>query len=79
MKNSIYTHEYQIFLKNLKTARKESDLTQVEVARKLNQPQSYISKCESGEKRVDVIELLKFAKVYNKQIDYFIANIFDEN
>lgn len=67
--------EYQVFLKNLKQARKEAGLTQVEIAKKLNQPQSYISKCESGEKRVDVIELLKFAKAYKKSISYFIGGI----
>jgi transcriptional regulator with XRE-family HTH domain len=67
--------EYQVFLKNLKQARKEAGLTQVEIAKKLNQPQSYISKCESGEKRVDVIELLKFAKAYKKSISYFIEGI----
>jgi DNA-binding XRE family transcriptional regulator len=38
VKNSIYTSEYQIFLKNLRNARKESGLTQLEVAKKLNQP-----------------------------------------
>ena len=67
--------EYQAFLKNLKQARKEAGLTQVEIAKKLNQPQSYISKCESGEKRVDVIELLKFAEAYKKSISYFIEGI----
>ncbi len=77
VKNSIYTYEYQKFLGNLRKARKESGLTQVDVAQKLNQPQSYISKCESGERRVDVIELLRFSKIYNKQIEYFIDNIED--
>lgn len=75
VKNSTYTYEYQNFLRNLKRARKDSGLTQVEVAQKLNQPQSYISKCESGEKRVDVIELLRFAKIYNKQLEFFVQDI----
>jgi hypothetical protein len=78
MKNSIYIPEYRIFLKNLRNARKESGLTQLEDAQKLKQPQSYVSKCESGEKRVDIIELLFFSNIYNKQIDYFITNIFDK-
>jgi len=75
VKNSTYTYEYQIFLRNLKKARKESGLTQLQVAQKLNQPQSYVSKCESGEKRVDVIELVRFSKIYNKHIEYFVQNI----
>ncbi|MCP5512372.1 MAG: helix-turn-helix transcriptional regulator [Leptospiraceae bacterium] len=57
----------------LKKARLESGLKQIEVARKLNQPQSYVSKCESGEKRVDIIELCRFAKIYNKEINYFLS------
>ena len=71
MKNSIYTEQYQAFLKRLRTAREEAGLTQVEVAKELNQPQSYISKCESGERRVDVVELDKFATIYEKRIEYF--------
>ena len=72
MKNSIYTKEYQRFLKRLKLARKESKLTQLEVAMKLKQHQSYISKCESGERRVDVVELVKFARIYKKPLEYFV-------
>jgi transcriptional regulator with XRE-family HTH domain len=78
VKNSIYTLEYQRFLKNLKQARKEAGFTQVEIAKKLKQPQSYISKCESGEKRVDIIELLRFARAYKKPIDYFIKDIIEK-
>jgi len=77
VKNSIYTYEYKKFLKNLRKARLDSGLTQIDVAKKLNQHQSYISKCESGERRVDVVELMKFAKVYNKPIKFFIDKIFE--
>lgn len=78
MKNSIYTVEYQKFLKNLRQARKEAGFTQVEIAKKLSQHQSYISKCESGEKRVDIVELLRFARAYKKPIDYFIKDILEK-
>lgn len=74
MKNSIYTSEYQAFLKRLVKARKEAGLTQVEVSKLLKQHQSYVSKCESGERRVDVIELMRFAKIYGKEINYFISS-----
>jgi transcriptional regulator with XRE-family HTH domain len=72
MKNSIYTKEYQAFLKRLNQARIDSGMTQFEVAKKLKQPQSYISKCESGERRVDIIELTRFAQIYAKPINYFV-------
>jgi transcriptional regulator with XRE-family HTH domain len=72
MSKSIHTKEYQKLLKKLKKARKDSRLTQLEISQKLEKPQSFISKCESGERRIDTIELLKFAKIYKKDINFFI-------
>jgi transcriptional regulator with XRE-family HTH domain len=58
-------------LAKLRQARLEAGLSQVEVAQKLDKPQSYVSKCESGERRVDVVELIDFAALYNKPIEFF--------
>ncbi len=55
----------------LKQARMEANLTQVEAARKLGKTQAYVSKCELGERRIDVIELAAFAKIYRKAPAYF--------
>jgi transcriptional regulator with XRE-family HTH domain len=44
----------------------------LDVAKKLKRPQSHISNIESGQQRVDVVELQAFAKIYNKDIKYFI-------
>jgi len=43
------------------------------VARKLRRPQSFVSKCESGERRVDVIELAEFARLYSKSLSFFVG------
>jgi len=43
-------------------ARKNAGVTQAELARKLGRPQSFVSKIESGERRIDVIEFLQIAK-----------------
>lgn len=72
MKRSIHTKEYAVFVGRLRTARQEAGLTQVQVAKKLKRPQSYISNVESGQQRVDVVELQKFAKLYNKDTNYFL-------
>lgn len=71
---SVYSARYQQFLKRLKAARQAAGLTQVEVARRLGHPQSWVSKCEAGERRVDVIELEGFARVYRKSLTYFLPN-----
>jgi transcriptional regulator with XRE-family HTH domain len=47
-------------------------MTQVQVAKKVRRPQSHISNIESGQQRVDVVELQRFAKLYGKDINYFI-------
>lgn len=62
----IYSPRYQRFLEKLRQARLDAGLSQVEVSLKLNKPQSYVSKCELGERRVDIIELLDFAMIYSK-------------
>ncbi|MCC6275207.1 MAG: helix-turn-helix transcriptional regulator [Leptospiraceae bacterium] len=71
MKKTIYTKEYKLFQKLLKRARKDSNLTQIEVCEKLEQPQSYISKIEAGDRRIDVIEFWRLSKIYKKPIEYF--------
>ena len=72
MNKDIYSKEYQEITKRLKEARQKMGLKQEEVADKLKKPQSYISKIELGEKRLDVIELKRFSKIYKKPVDYFI-------
>lgn len=63
--------EYAAFLRRLRTARRFAGLSQSVAARKLGKPQSFVSKCESGERRVDVVELKTFARVYGVPITYF--------
>ena len=71
MGKSIRTKEYQDFAERLKKARLGAGLTQVGAAKKLKRPQSYISKAEAGEQRLDIVEIKKFAKLYKKDISYF--------
>ncbi len=72
MSKSIYSQEYKEIIERLKTARIDAGLAQHEVAEKLGKPQSYISKIESGERRLDVAEMKKLATIYNKPADYFL-------
>jgi len=72
MVKSIHTKEYAYFVERLRKARLEAGLTQTQVAKKLRRPQSHISNVESGQQRVDVVELQRFAKLYGKDINYFV-------
>jgi transcriptional regulator with XRE-family HTH domain len=72
MTKSIYTNEYKIVISRLVEARNQCGLMQVDVAEKLKKPQSYVSKIERGERRVDVAELSILAKIYKKNLSFFI-------
>jgi transcriptional regulator with XRE-family HTH domain len=72
LKDATYRHRYTQFLGRLKEARVKAGLTQVEVARKLSRPQSFVSKIESGERRLDVVELSELARVYRFPLDFFL-------
>ena len=63
MEKSIYSKEYSLFLEQLRNAREEKGLTQTEVAERLGQSQSFVSKVERGERRIDIVELRAFCQV----------------
>ena len=62
---------YRAFLAQLRRARVESGLTQVEIARRLGRPQTWVSKCELGERRVDFVELEDWAAACGKPLGFF--------
>jgi transcriptional regulator with XRE-family HTH domain len=72
MSTTIYSKKYKIITERLRKARIDIGLKQEEVAKKLKKPQSYISKIERGERRIDVLELKAFAKIYRRDINFFI-------
>jgi transcriptional regulator with XRE-family HTH domain len=70
--SSAQTTEYRRFLQLLKAAREETGLTQDQVAQRLKVDQSWVSKVERGVRRLDVIELARFARLYKKPARYFV-------
>lgn len=58
MKKSVYSEPYSVFAALLVAARKRTGMRQIELAQNLNKPQSFVSKFECGERRLDVIEFL---------------------
>lgn len=58
MKKSIFTPEYGILRAELVKVRKKAGLTQRELANRLEVSHSWVAKVESGERRVDIVELV---------------------
>jgi ribosome-binding protein aMBF1 (putative translation factor) len=66
---SVFTPTYARFRELLIEAREGAGLTQAGLAKRLGRPQSYVSKFERGERRLDVVEFLEIAKAL--RIDAF--------
>lgn len=64
--------EYQTLIERLRKARERAGLTQDEVAEELGKPQSFVSKVENGERRIDPVELCYFAELYGKPVTWFL-------
>ncbi|MEK7653619.1 MAG: helix-turn-helix transcriptional regulator [Patescibacteria group bacterium] len=72
MTKTIYSKDHGYLVEQLKKARIEAGFDQEKVAEILGETQSFISKIEAGQRRIDVVQLKEFAKVYKKSFDYFI-------
>jgi transcriptional regulator with XRE-family HTH domain len=72
MPSSLHSYHYQIFRSLLVSAREKSGLTQIQIAERLGKPQSFISKYERGERRLDLTEFIKLADALEIDIVDFI-------
>jgi len=72
MQKSLNSKQNQAFLKLLREIREDADLRQQDVASALDLPQSFVSKYESGERRIDLIELEKICEVCGVSLVDFV-------
>ncbi|MDP3732146.1 MAG: helix-turn-helix transcriptional regulator [Candidatus Omnitrophota bacterium] len=72
MNKTIFTKSHRYLVKQLTAARKQAKLKQKDVARRLDRTQSYVSKIEAGQRRIDIVQLKELAGIYKKKIDFFI-------
>lgn len=72
---SIYSEEYREFRELLKRLRKEAGIRQIDMAEVLGVPQSFVSKYESGERRLDVIETARIARALGVDLGYVIGRL----
>ncbi len=72
-----YKTAYAEFLHRLRDARLRQGLTQTQAAAQAGHDQYWLSRCETGARRVDIVEALIFAKIYNKPLNYFTRYLID--
>ncbi len=72
---SIYTDEYAAVLRLLKAARKKSGVTQVDLAERLGQTQSFVSKVERGDRRLDIVQLRSILLEFGVTLQEFVRQL----
>ena len=72
MTKAIFSKDHKYTVEQLKKARLEAGMDQIEVAKLLSKTQPHISKIEAGQRRLDITQLKEFAKIYNKDLSFFI-------
>lgn len=77
-RKSIYTKDYAVFVETLREMRVERGVSQVDLAKGLGVTQSFISKCERGERRLDCIELRNWCRVLQMSLVEFAKELESE-
>ncbi len=73
MEKSLYSAEYRLLLNLLREARKRSGITQETLAVRLGVTQSFVSKCERGDRRLDVLELRRWVFAIDGDFQEFLS------
>ena len=72
---SVFTEEYEVFLRLLRETRQDAQLTQRQMAERLQHHQAFVSRSETGERRLDVIELRVLCKAMGVPLRKFIDRL----
>jgi transcriptional regulator with XRE-family HTH domain len=72
MDKSIHSAQYAVFLKTFRDVRRRKGITQVDLAGRVGESQSFISKCERGERRIDLVELRTFCAAMDIPLNQFV-------
>lgn len=75
IEKTIYTSEYVVVLRLLKAARENAGVTQVELAELLGQTQSFVSKIERGDRRLDILQLRTILKALGTSLVDFVKKL----
>lgn len=69
--------KHKIVGKRLEAARKDSGLSQVQLAKKLRKPQSFVSSYERGQRRMDMLEFTSVVLAIGGDVGAIATDIFD--
>ncbi|MBI4122878.1 MAG: helix-turn-helix transcriptional regulator [Parcubacteria group bacterium] len=72
MSKAIYSKDHKYTVEQLRKARQETGLDQADVAKLLGKTQSHVSKVEAGQRRIDIVALKEFARIYKKDLGFFL-------
>ena len=75
MEKTLVTKDYATFLERLRAERRSRGISQQLLAEKLGESQSFISKCERGERRLDVVELRLWCEALGSNFSSFTAGL----
>ena len=77
MEKSLYSERQRKLQELLRQIRVEAGLRQVDLAEKLGEPQSFVSKYENGERRLDIIEIRAICQVVGITLEKFARKLED--
>jgi transcriptional regulator with XRE-family HTH domain len=69
-----FQEAYDTLLERLVAAREKAALTQHEVSKMMGRSPNFMTKCESGQRSIDVMELMELAQIYNKPVNHFFSS-----
>ena len=75
LREPLDSDKYKIIRHKLISLRKENHLTQKELSKKLSVPQSYVSKVELCQRRLDILELRTYLKTLNYSMTQFLSEL----
>ena len=75
MEKTIYTAEYAELLRLLRETREKAGITQTDMATRLGRSQSFVTKYERGDRRLDVIQLRTICQVLGTDLPSFVAEL----
>ena len=75
MEKSLFTREHRLLVALLREMREEAQITQMELATKIGQSQSFVTKAECGERRLDLIQLRNICQALGTSLPKFVARL----